>query len=402
MWECRLFDATTGLLGEPVDIPNVSWTVNVSDCSLSTVRDKGTGEGEMNSLTLPWEAVPGETYEAKQRAIASYRRGLLLSWDGVAVVAGLIGPRKDGWLDTTFDLVSPMELLESRYIVTEGTFGAGTFTDDKGETTANVTTSTVRYDGLSFRAIACDLVRLATEAKPGGKLPIELPYLGESGIRSREYYGYNVSNNDCAKLLKELANVINGPDIQLRPEIVDAQRMRWTLYAGSEAEPLFLGQSPTPTLTAFPGGGTAENVVVAHDGATHRVYQTGSGTDQATLCALAENLELVNRRDPYPLIEAHKSNTDDETISIVREHAQSNIEAYGYPLAQVTCDVCAVDAFNPVRPGLVWPGEPVELSVQGHPALPDGVYTLRLMEMSGDMGTTVSLTFDVMPDPLEA
>lgn len=401
MWSCTLFDTLTGQLAEPIDIPNVSWSVSVSDCSLSTVRDKGTGEDEMNSLTLPWEAVPGADKGAKQRAIASYRRGLVLCWDGIAVVAGIIGERKDSWLDTSFDLISPMSFLENRYIVQEGTFGAGTFTDDEGNTTTNVTTSTVRYDNLSFRAIACDLVRLATEAKPSGQLPIELPYLGEAGIRSREYYGYNVANNDCAKLLKELTNVINGPDIQFRPEIINDQYMRWTLYAGSEAEPLFLGNSPTPTLTAFAGGGTAENVVVAHDGAVQRIYQTGAGTDEATLCTLVEDLTLAQRRDPYPLVEMHKSNTDDDSIALVRSHAQANLASYSYPVCQISCEVNLADTQNPVKAGLVWAGEPVNLAIEGHPALPDGVHELRLMEMSGDLGTQVTLTFDVMTDPLE-
>lgn len=392
MWTANLFDTMTGLLGEPIDIPNVSWTLSVSDSSLSTTKDKGTGTGEMNSLTLPWESVPGKDSAAKQRAIESYRRGVMLSWDGMPVVAGLIGDRTDRWLDTGFSLISPMDLLGSRYIVRESTFGAAS---------ANATTSTVRYDKLSYRAIACDLVRLATEAKPGGSLPIELPYLNEAGTRSREYYGYNAANNDCAKLLKELSNVINGPDIQFRPELVDGQHMRWTLYAGSEAEPLFLGQSPTPSLTAFPGGGTAEEVTVAHDGPTMRVYQTGAGQDQATLCYLAEDLTLCNRRDPWPLIEVHKSNTDDDNIGLVRSHATANLGNLNYPVCQITCKVNIADPRNPVKPGYVWPGEPIELYTEGHPALPDGAYSLRLMEMQGDLGTTVTLTFDVMADPLE-
>lgn len=393
MWSCQLFDTLTGQLAEPIDIPSVSWSVNVSDCSLSTTRDKGTGEGELNSLTLPWESVPGTTKEAKQRAIASYRRGLILSWDGIAVVAGIIGDRKDRWLDTSFDLISPMSFLESRFIVPEGTFGkAG----------GNTTTSAVELRKLSLRAIACEIVRLATSAKPGGTLPIFLPYEGEAGKHERTYYGYNVANNDAKKLLEALTNVIGGIDIQFRPEFVDDQYMRWTLYCGSDAEPLFGGTVPVPTITAFPGGGTAEDVTVAHDGATQRVYQTGAGTDQATLCYLAEDLRLVQRLDPLPLVETNKSNTDDESIDLVRSHGTANLSNLNYPVCQVTCEVNIADPANPVKPGLVWPGEPVSLYVQGHPALPDGAHDMRLMEISGDLGTTMSLTFDVMPDPLES
>lgn len=417
MWSCTLFDALTGLLAEPIDVPSLKWEVSVSDSSLSTSKDKGTGEGELGSLELPWAAVPGSTPAARHRALAPMRRGLVLMWDGVPVAAGLVGDRTDRWLDTSFGLLSPMDVLAERYIVREGTFGKGTVAvkldndgnatgqeADEGEasrTISGVTTSTVRYDGLSYRAIACDLVRLATSAKPGGQLPIELPYLGESGRRSREYYGYNVRNNDCAKLLKELANVQSGPDIQFRPGLADETHVRWTLLAGSDAEPLFLGNSPTPTLTAFPGGGTAENVEVAHQGPTMRVYGTGSGTDRATLCHLAEDLALAQRRDPWPLVETAESDRDLDNSALLASHAAASLEALGHPVCQVQLDVDAADPANPVKPGLVWPGEPVDLWVQGHPALPDGTHSLRLMEMSGDLGNTVHLTFDVMADPLE-
>lgn len=42
------------------------------------------------------------------------------------------------------------------------------------------------------------------------------------------------------------------------------------------------------------------------------------------------------------------------------------------------------------------------LRVEGYPTLPDGEYRMRLMEMSGDLGTTVKYKFDPMIDPAEA
>lgn len=414
MWSCYLFDAVTGLLAQPIDIPSVSWTLTVANCALATEQDKDVGADDAGSLTLPWSAVPGATNAAKHGAILPHRRGLVLMWDGIPVIAGIIGDRTDSWLDTDFSLLSIMDVLASRYIVPEGTFGRGTVrvksTDygqeaEGGEASVkigSVTTSTVRYDKRSYRAIACDLVRLATEAKPGGALPLVLPYLGESGTRSREYYGYNVSNNDCAKLLNELANVEKGPDIQFRPEFKDATHVQWRLIAGSDSEPRFTGLSPVPTLTCFPGGGTAQNLKVAHSGPVMRVYETGSGTDRATLCYLAEDLTLCNRLDPWPLMETNKSNTDDDSASLVKTHALAELADVSAPLAQITCEVNAMDPYNPVKPGYVWPGEPVDLYVEGHPSIPDGTYSLRLMEMGGDLGATVTLTFDIMEDPMEA
>ena len=49
--------------------------------------------------------------------------------------------------------------------------------------------------------------------------------------------------------------------------------------------------------------------------------------------------------------------------------------------------------------GEIWPGEIVQLALQGHPSLPDGVYQQRIMEMSGDSSNTVKIVFDVMTVP---
>ena len=62
----------------------------------------------------------------------------------------------------------------------------------------------------------------------------------------------------------------------------------------------------------------------------------------------------------------------------------------------------ASDPANPVVPGRVWPGQRVDLVVEGFPSLPDGVYALRLMEMAGSLGGEVTLTFDPIDDPWEA
>ena len=53
------------------------------------------------------------------------------------------------------------------------------------------------------------------------------------------------------------------------------------------------------------------------------------------------------------------------------------------------------------RIGEVWPGDAMALAVEGFPTIPDGEYHVRLMEMSGDLGTLVTLKFDPMRDPAE-
>ena len=144
MWSAYLFDSMTGLLAEQIDLPSFSWTLSVGDCSLSTTRDKGTGEGDASGLRLPWPAVPGSTAAERHEAIAMWRRGIVLMWGGAPVVAGVIGPKSGTAQDVSIDLLSPLEVLAHRYAVREGTFGTGT-----------TTVTSVTTDSIHWGARAC-------------------------------------------------------------------------------------------------------------------------------------------------------------------------------------------------------------------------------------------------------
>lgn len=134
-WRCLICDTTTGQVVAPIDIPSLRWTLTVSDCSMSTERDKGTGDAGATGLQVPWSAVPATDAYGRSRMLASYRRAIVLVWehgDGTAspVVFGAIGSRSDTWDDTSFNLVSPLALLGSRVLVREGTFGRGEYAAD--------------------------------------------------------------------------------------------------------------------------------------------------------------------------------------------------------------------------------------------------------------------------------
>ncbi len=395
MWRCYLMDTMTGVLRAPIDIPSFSWAMSISDSSLSTTRDKGTGEGEASSITVPWSAVPGDTPTARSSALSPARRSLALFWwtsedgdgYGTPIIVGAIGQRKDTSSDTSFSLDSTMQMLASRLLVREGTFGA-----DGGRTS-----SEVRLSGLSLRAIACEVVRLCTEAKPGGALPLDLPYLGERGGHERTYRGYDVGNGSCSKLLSELANVDGGPDITFRPYVADTGGIRFRLIAGSDAD-VYIGQSAVHRLSWSPDGGSLHDLEVTTLGACPRVYATGSGSEESQLCHLSEDMTLQDAYDPYPLAEEVLSSTGDERLDLLASHADARLSADGRPIAQFEATIDAYDSPAPL--GSLWPGEVVELAVDGHPSVPDDVYRLRLMEMSGDAGTQVKLKFDVTVAPV--
>ena len=202
------------------------------------------------------------------------------------------------------------------------------------------------------------------------------------------------------KLVTDICNVEGGPDIQFRPYLADSRHLRWRMEAGSDSEP-YLGDAPVvPVLTCFPGGGTAQSLAWAELAPAMRVYATGAGQDQATLCHLSEDLSLCQRRDPWPLVESRTSGSSDwGTADLVRAHADAALAASRLPMVQWQCEVDAVS--GPVVPGQLWPGQRVLLDLDGSPIWPDGRYALRVMEMSGDEGSKVKVTFDQAVDPWE-
>lgn len=180
-WNAFLYDTVTGLLGQQIDVPSFTWSMSVSDASFSTTKDKGFGIDDVSGLELPWGQIPGVDAAARASALMPYKRGLVLFWHSQAddpnkpgrpVLAGALGVRKSSQLDVSVPFVSMLGLLEDRYLVHEGRFGKGA---------GNSSPDEFRWVNLSYRALACETIRQCTEMKPGGSLPIDLPYVGEHG-----------------------------------------------------------------------------------------------------------------------------------------------------------------------------------------------------------------------------
>lgn len=540
-WNFFLYDTVTGLLAEQIDVPAFTWSMSVSDASFSTSKDKGFGIDDVSGLELPWGQIPGETAAARASALMPYKRGLVAFWHaqtddanmpGRPVLGGALGVRKSSQLDVSMPFVSMLALLEDRYLVHEGRFGKGP---------GNSSPDEFRWTNMSYRALACEAIRQCTSMKPGGELPIDLPYLGEKGThqlpevsgdeedtassdtktvkkvtkpdgwvstttegdtvtvvdhtekvtsktvtvkekytvwqkgkrvqRTRDvqkqirtgrtvtevktvtkpkgsyriektvtktittykydgngketgstkktegptttveqkpvevrYRDFNVTNHRCADILRAIANSAGGPDMQFRPYLAeDGQHIRYQFLAGSDGD-IYLHQDKRLSLAYAAGeASTLENITVDRAQPMMRVYGVGAGTGSGTLTYLAEDLSLVNRRDPWPLVETTFQDSKAEEIGLLRSGATAVLHANREPLMQVKGEINAFDesAGVPLHPlGSFWPGEMFDVSIQGFPDVPDGVYAMRLMQMSGDETGKVELTFDIMADPV--
>ena len=219
------------------------------------------------------------------------------------------------------------------------------------------------------------------------------------------YRDFNVVNHRCADILRAIANSAGGPDMQFRPYLTeDGQHIRFRFLAGSDGD-VFLYQDKRLSLSYAAGeAGTLENVSVDRAQPVQRVYGVGAGTGSGTLTFLAEDLTLVSQSDGWPLVEYTYQDSKAEEIAMLRSGATGLLQANGRPLMQVKGEINAFDMDASGMPlhalGSFWPGEMFDVSMQGFPDLPDGVYAMRLMQMSGDETGKVELTFDITTDPV--
>lgn len=381
MWTHYLINnLQTGLLGAQIDIPAFSWSRTVSDSSMRTKKNKGTGTDQVSNLTIPWTAIPADTPEDRNGLLMPGRAGVTSFWDGVPFTWGMIGQRRDSYLDTSFAVDGIQSLLARRYLIREGIVG--------------VRPDTIFYRGLSLGTIAKRIVQQIQE-KPAGVLPIDFQAdetAADDADHQRSYHSWDVQNINASDLLTKLSNVLGGPDIGFRPVLADSQHVRLQMVTGTEASE-FIGQDTVHEWASFPGGGSLEDLhmTVSSDLLTNRVIATGSGQDEGTLVEQAEDFSTTKLG--FPLFESSLADTSTETVDLLRAHARANLAANRMPIAQLTG---TVRADGPVPLGQVWPGDQVILHIDGFPSLPDGTYRTRVMEMSGDQTPAVKVTFDVM------
>lgn len=386
MWNSYICDTISGLMITPIDLQSFSWHMSVSDSSLSTNTKRNIGEDGLSQISLPWASVPSNTPEGRNSILYPMKRSIVLMWDDTPVIFGTIGYRVDSEDCTDFSLLSIQDILSSRYLVRENVFG---------KSYGGTTNDTISYNNMSLRGIAADIIRKCTREKPSGVLPIDTQYDGETGNHQRTYYGYNVSNNAADKLLNEITNVQDGIEMRFVP-YKKGNNIRLRFEAGTDSEHELVNSNAKRTLTWFSNGrGLIEELKVSNIGPSMRVYGTGAGQDDSTLCHLAQDLSLCQTRDPWPIVESVVSDTSWDNIDLLRRHSEGTLESSKYPLCQIKGAV-HINDFEDQFMGMVWPGDLIDINIRDHPSLPDGIYTTRILRMEGDSTDKVSLTFSVM------
>lgn len=206
--------------------------------------------------------------------------------------------------------------------------------------------STVEMKGMSLGTIAQDIVRLGTDSKLGGHLPIRYgsPRETGAGLNERTYEGFNLANNGLWKRLTELSEVIGGPDIQFRPAFTDdtQTRLEWVMVHGTRAQPQ-IAQDWTMDLDTTSSTSPVAAVDVKTDAGdlTNRVYWTGAGEGAGTLIRMVEDTDRLV--DGMPLLESVGSTSDSDNPALVEDHARRALAAGARPLQQITVKIDGAD-----------------------------------------------------------
>ncbi|GAA1333069.1 hypothetical protein GCM10009592_26450 [Brachybacterium rhamnosum] len=249
--------------------------------------------------------------------------------------------------------------------------------------------ATIRFHGDTFPSIIGEVLRLGM-AKRNGYLPLVTPPR-ETGKRVRTYAGWNFANNEVWKRVKEMTEVINGPDVAFRPEWANEQRtaFRWRLTVGTEAQPT-LPQERTVLWDATSVDSSVSSMTVTSDatGIAHRVYTTGAGEGAAIAVAVAEVAELS---EYMPFVEVVTSDADAEqddasgSSALLKSKAEARLATEA--LDQVSLTVNADSSDEPI--GTWWCGELAVVNAEGWLDVPDGEHLLRVIAAKYTYGSDV-------------
>lgn len=379
-WELLRFRTVDGrVMGKlpPVDF---SWSRSVRDGSLDAPV-QGLGAEDATGITFSLDALEsagvidrkaGRWQDRLREALLPKKYGIAALWDGVPIVAG---PIKDD-VDVDASSVSlsvggVTDILSRRFLVPES-FGASML---------------YHWSGLSLGTIAKRIVQ-QVQQKPSGGLPITYD-ADETADGERTYNAYNVANLSASCLIENISNVINGPDIDFRPYMLDPAHVAWHMHFGTEANP-YIGQGSLHDWEQ--GSLSVGNVTakVSSEYIAHRVFGVGDGQDEGTRVGVAN----VSVPEYWPFLEAVASDSEWTSDDLLQAHIQADLS--NLPLMQLSMEVMA-DGTTPL--GMFWPGDACQITTHGFPTLTDATYLSRIQSMSGDSGRVVTIELD--PDVAE-
>jgi hypothetical protein len=353
MWSAQIHDTQSGDRLGGVDVVAGPWGRGDRVTRQATIRlDKRRKQAGWRNLI---------------QGVSFWDRTLVYLWDGVPVYAGLIigAPTwRPGANLLTVEHVDLSILLERRWM-----HGVGPSTGGGGYVPAG----SFSVSGVSLRgALRAILYRAYLDLiSPAWPVPVDLPG-SESGSFSKTWYFYEFQS--AADMVSEITNREDGPDLDLRPYLTSAGKLRWdqrigTPYTGGPGHKIMLSAAKS-SATAWGLGSDGTNT-------TTGIHFPGKGSEQ--------DMRVGSAAAPVSAGLARDSiftDKNDDSVSSLSAKARGRLGALGSPVELWPVSVHT----SKISPTGLQVGSVVDTHTYGDLWAPDGWKSHRVAGFSGQYG----------------
>jgi hypothetical protein len=351
------------------------------DCNIKSWKRELTG-ADMATVELPPGAVTLANRDQLRLYTTPWRTLLVIEWINPGEIVGTpvyAGPIVTDGFDgkvVTLNASSIRAILAKRKLI---------------NWTGPYATQVTGWSNMSFGSIGVHVVQFVT-SQAGEALPILYPSIetDTDPTHVKNYNGYNLKTADSA--LTDLGGLINGPEFDFQPVWADVNRsaIRFQMRAGTTEQP----KLSTPTTISFDAtqpGSAVQKLTYLHDASqvVTRQWGNGSGTDVDTLMSTTTNTTLVNAG--WPVLEGQKDYKSELNQTALDLAVAGDLAIGQAPIVQFGLDVDGSQA--PVV-GSYPLGANAMVNVRNHIWVPDSPaagYSMRVIAMSGDSSTKVTL-----------
>jgi hypothetical protein len=348
-WSVFSVDTITG--GDKEQIP-------VSDFQWSTLLSAGGSA----TVTIQLDEVLGYSLSDRQALFAEWARTIVLDWDGTVRFAGIV---TGGGYDKSARTLT---------LTLRDLWGLWARRGAWDHHAPNMELWSITYTSMTLGTLAKRAVQRGTDGPPipTMDLPITLP-TDVSGSISRSYYGYQIDL--VGDVLDDL--LAEGLDIDFRGRWVSGA-FDWQMLNDPSTG------SHEWNVDADDGGVAGFREKRDADRVTNnsRVIGEGSGRDMLVRSNrnLSSTLPLLDR------IETRKNISDETQAAAI---ADKNLDLYASPTIAWEFEIAAD---GDPGAGDLFLGDTAKLVLSGDPWLGSGVFTRRIVKLSGSLGEQLTVT----------
>lgn len=371
-WTIYAFELISGnVVAEVPFVNNIQFSRKINDPGSGSVYVPLGGQGmsqvDLDQLAIPW------------------RWGLAICYRDAILQAGPVtgetfSASSPGY--TQLNFANIWKVFTKRLLLPPAsTWTSGSVTSSD----ANTALSGLTNGGIAQTLVQTQLVRGDFfDGEYTGTLPISFNGSPAVGTETANYNGYDL--NIVSDILVNLTTNIGACEIDFAPYwAVPGQNIQFSMRVSDTR----LGQLGAPWVWDFGGRGALQDANYSTDGTqqTFSEYARGSGSTTSLIVGQYGTTAYEARR--YPLLESvdgnHTSVTD---VATLNGYAQAAVQTYQYaittPAIYIRVDGTGTSGKATGSPTLeeISIGDTGTFVFQGHRRIPDGAYTLRIIEIA--------------------